>query len=342
MAEERLQKILRSAGITSRRKAEALIQAGRVRVDGKIVTELGTKANPRRAKVELDGQRVQPEPFCYGVMHKPRGMVSTMSDPEGRPTAQDVLRQVGVRVVPIGRLDFNTSGVLLFTNDGDFAQAISHASGKAPKVYAAKVQQVIDEQSLARWAEAIEIEGKMTRPADIRILRREGDKTWLQITLVEGKNRQVRRLGEHAKTPVVRLSRLAHADITAEGLRPGQWRLLSVDELLALKKKFGVPKKVHAQTAIAAARRSKPSAAAHGPEKTRGKSAAGSPDRSKQKTAATSKNKSNKDSARATSRSSRSLSEGKTRGGKNVRESTRRSGSAPAGSRRATSVKKMR
>lgn len=247
MAEERLQKILRSAGITSRRKAEALILAGRVRVDGQIVTELGSKANPRRAKVELDGQRVRAEPFCYGVMHKPRGMLSTLSDPEGRDTASSILRQVGVRVVPIGRLDFNTSGVLLFTNDGDFAQALSHASGKVPKVYAAKVQQTVDEATLAKWAEAIDIEGSMTRPANIRILRREGEKTWLEVTLVEGKNRQVRRLGDHAKTPVVRLSRLSHANITAEGLRPGQWRLLSVDELKTLKKQYGVPKKIHAQ-----------------------------------------------------------------------------------------------
>lgn len=253
MAEERLQKILRSAGITSRRKAEALILAGRVRVDGQIVTELGSKANPRRAKVELDGQRVRAEPFCYGVMHKPRGMLSTLSDPEGRATANDILRQVGVRVVPIGRLDFNTSGALLFTNDGDFAQALSHASGKVPKVYAAKVQQIVDESTLAKWAEAIDIEGSMTRPANIRILRREGEKTWLEVTLVEGKNRQVRRLGDHAKTPVVRLSRLSHANINAEGLRPGQWRLLSVDELKTLKKQYGVPKKVHAQSDALAA-----------------------------------------------------------------------------------------
>ncbi len=253
MAEERLQKILRSAGITSRRKAEALISAGRVRVNGQIVTELGTKADPRRAKVELDGHRLAAEPLCYGVMHKPRGMVSTMSDPEGRPTASDILKQVGVRVVPVGRLDFNTSGALLFTNDGDFAHALTHASGKAPKVYAAKVQQIVDDSSLEKWAEAIEIEGKMTRPAQIRLLRREGEKTWLEVTLLEGKNRQVRRLGEHARTPVVRLSRLSHAEITAEGLRPGQWRLLSVDELKTLKKHYGVPKKVHAQAAALAA-----------------------------------------------------------------------------------------
>lgn len=261
MPEERLQKILSRAGVTSRRKAEALISAGRVRVDGQIVTALGTKANPRKARVELDGQRLQAEPLCYGIMHKPRGMVTTLSDPEGRPTAQDILKKVGVRVVPIGRLDFNTSGALLFTNDGDFAQALSHASGKVPKVYSAKVQQVVDDASLARWSEAIEIEGSLTRPAQIRVLRREGDKTWLEVTLIEGKNRQVRRLGDHAKTPVVRLSRLSHAEISTEGLRPGHFRLLSVDELNGLKKRYGVPKKVHAQTDVLALQgRKKPSA----------------------------------------------------------------------------------
>ncbi len=244
MAEERLQKILARAGVASRRKAEEIIVAGRVRVDGRVVTELGAKADPKKCDVELDGRKLRPEPFCYGVLHKPRGMVTTLSDPEGRPTAREVLRQVGVRVVPVGRLDFNTSGVLLFTNDGDFAQKLQHASGHTPKVYAAKVTQEIDEKNLEKWSQSIAIEGKQTRPASVRILRREGKKTWLEVTIAEGRNRQVRRLGEHAGTPVERLSRLSHAGITTEGLRPGQWRLLTVDELKDLKKKYGVPEKI--------------------------------------------------------------------------------------------------
>lgn len=244
MAEERLQKILARAGVASRRKAEEIIQAGRVRVDGRVVKELGSKADPKRARVELDGRRLEPEPLCYGILHKPRGMVTTLSDPEGRPTARDILKQVGVRVVPVGRLDFNTSGALLFTNDGDFAQAIAHARGNVPKVYAAKVQQPVDEASLKKWCEAIDIEGRTTRPADVRILRREADKTWLEVVIQEGRNRQVRRLGDHAGTPVVRLARLSHAEIDTEGLRPGQWRLLTVDELKNLKKRYGVPEKI--------------------------------------------------------------------------------------------------
>ena len=244
MSEERLQKVLARAGVAARRKAEELISAGRVRVDGQVVTTLGTKVNPRKQRIELDGKILRPERLCYGIFHKPRGMVTTLRDPEGRPTAMDVLREVGVRVVPVGRLDFNTSGALLFTNDGDFAQALSHASGNVPKVYAAKVQKRLEEEDLSVWSQQIEIDGKLTRPAAVRILRREGDKTWLEVTLKEGKNRQVRRLGDHAGTPVVRLARLSQAGIETTGLRPGQWRLLTSDELKGLRERYGVPEKI--------------------------------------------------------------------------------------------------
>ncbi len=244
MAVERLQKVLAQAGVAARRKSEVLITEGRVRVDGAIVTTLGTKIDPNKQRVEVDGRIIKPQRLCYGVMHKPRGMVTTLRDPQGRPSASEILQEVGRRVVPVGRLDFNTSGVLLFTNDGDFAQALTQARKKVPKVYSAKVQQRLDERDLARWAESIEIDGKITRPAQVRILRQEANKTWLEVTLVEGKNRQVRRLGDHAGTKVVRLSRLSHAGISAEGLRPGEWRFLTVDELKALRQKYGVPEKI--------------------------------------------------------------------------------------------------
>lgn len=246
MTAERLQKILARAGVTSRRKAEELILAGRVRVDGQVVTELGTKADPRSSKIELDGKRLVAEPLVYGVLHKPRGMVSTLSDPEGRPTVRQLLSRVGARVVPVGRLDFHTSGTLLFTNDGEFAAKLAHPSTKAPKVYVAKVKGSLDERHLARWCESIEIEGRTTRPADVRVLRDEGDKTWIEVTLREGRNRQVRRLGEHARTPVMRLARISQAGITSDGLRPGQWRWLTVDELTALRRAYGVPQRVRA------------------------------------------------------------------------------------------------
>jgi 23S rRNA pseudouridine2605 synthase len=239
----RLQKILAQAGVASRRKAEEIIAQGRVRVDGRIVTELGVKAD-ETAKVELDGKRLVRAPLCYGILHKPKGMLTTLSDPEGRPTAGHIFERIGLRVVPVGRLDFNTSGALLFTNDGDFAAGLSHARSKVPKVYRAKVRGELDESQLGRWAERIEIDGRKTEPANVHLLRRERGHTWLEITLYEGRNRQVRRLGDHAGSSVVRLTRVSHAGIGVEDLDPGQFRLLTLDELKTLKASFGHPKKV--------------------------------------------------------------------------------------------------
>ncbi|MCH2109313.1 MAG: rRNA pseudouridine synthase [Polyangiaceae bacterium] len=244
MPAERLQKILALAGLASRRGAEQFILDGRVRVDGEVISELGTKADPRKQRIEVDGTRIFTEPLCYGVMHKPRGMLTSLSDPEGRATAQDILKEVGVRVVPVGRLDYNTSGVLLFTNDGDFAEKLGHARSRTPKVYAAKLQSSITEAQLEKWRESIEIDGQKTRPAEVRVLRKEGEKTWLEITLQEGRNRQIRRLGDHAGTPVVRHAPVSQAGVAPEAFRPGQWRLLTIDELKSLKSAFGVPEKI--------------------------------------------------------------------------------------------------
>src|SRR5688500_9192290 len=211
MSEERLQKVLARAGISSRRSAEELILKGRVSVDGKIVRELGVRADSRHQRVEVDGRRIVAEPFVYLILNKPRGVMCTLSDPEGRETIADLIRGVGSRVVPVGRLDYHTSGALLLTNDGDFALKLQHPSGMVPKEYVAKVRGVLNEDSIERFSRSIEIDGRRTQPADVRLLRVEGDKTWLSITLHEGKNRQVRRLGEDAGFPVLRLSRLAQA-----------------------------------------------------------------------------------------------------------------------------------
>ncbi|HWZ87879.1 MAG TPA: pseudouridine synthase [Polyangiaceae bacterium] len=244
MAEERLQKVLARAGIASRRAAEELITKGRVKVDGRLVDQLGVRVDPRRAKIEVDGNRLMAEPLAYVVLHKPRGVMCTLSDPEGRPTVAELLRAVGVRVVPVGRLDFHTSGALLCTNDGDFANALAHPRNKAKKVYVAKVQGLVQDDQLLDWRKSIEIDGRATAPAEVRRLRFEGDKTWLELTLREGRNRQVRRLGEATGSLVMRLARISHAGVTAENLRPGQWRHLSLDELVALKREFGVPHRV--------------------------------------------------------------------------------------------------
>jgi 23S rRNA pseudouridine2605 synthase len=233
-AEQRLQKVLARAGIASRRHAEELILAGRVSVDGKIVRVLGTRVDPGRAAIEVDGLEVAAEPLTYVLFHKPRGVVSTMRDPAGRPAVADYLREVGARVVPVGRLDYQTSGVLLLTNDGALARRLLHPSQGVLKEYLLKVHGKVDEAGLARFHQSIAIDGQPTRPATVEVERVDGDKTWLTVVLHEGKNRQVRRLAEHAGYRVMRLSRSHFAGLGLEGLAPGAWRHLTPPELGAL------------------------------------------------------------------------------------------------------------
>lgn len=242
--QERLQKIIARAGVASRRAGEEMILAGRVRVNGTIVTELGAKADLFEDKIEVDGSRLVAEAPRYILLHKPRNVVSTLADPEGRPTVADLLTDVGGRVYPVGRLDFATSGVLLITNDGDFANALLHPRGGVPKTYVLKVHGNMGDEDVIRWATGVQLDDGVTLPADVRILRHEDDKTWLEVTLREGRNQQIRRMGEATGFPVMRLARLSFAGISSEGVRPGEWRPLSVDELLDIKKHFGVPKKV--------------------------------------------------------------------------------------------------
>jgi 23S rRNA pseudouridine2605 synthase len=241
---ERLQKILAHGGIASRRAAEALITSGRVRVNGRVITELGAKADPRRDRVEVDGKRVVAEPYVYILVHKPRGVVATMSDPEGRPTVRELIGSVPGRVYPVGRLDFATSGVLLATNDGEFADGLLHPRKAVPKTYVLKVKGKMEEDDLSRWRKGVKLEDGMTLPADVHLIRHEGDKTWFELTIREGRNQQIRRMGEATGFPVMRLARVAFAGVTSEGLPPGKWRHLSRDELMTLRKTFGVPRSI--------------------------------------------------------------------------------------------------
>jgi 23S rRNA pseudouridine2605 synthase len=243
VATVRLQKVLARAGVASRRKAEELISGGHVRVDGRVVTELGTKVDPHESRVEVDGHRVVREAPTYVVCHKPRGVVATMSDPEGRSTIRELLSGVPGRVYPVGRLDFNTSGVLLATNDGDFAEGLLHPRQAVPKTYIVKVNGLMKPDDVAVWRRGVRLGEKPTLPAKAKVLRFEGDKTWLELTITEGQNQQVRRMGEATGFRVMRLARVSFAGISAEGLRPGEWRYLTPDELSSLRKQYGVPRR---------------------------------------------------------------------------------------------------
>lgn len=245
MAEERLQKILAGGGLASRRAAEQMIREGRVRVNGRIVTELGTRADPRNDKIEVDGKTVVQEHPVYVALHKPRGFVTTMSDPEGRPTIRDLLKPHGIpaRIFPVGRLDYNTSGIILLTNDGEFADGLLHPKRAVPKTYVVKVMGVMQLKDLDRWREGVQLEDGRTLPAEAFVIRLEKDKTWFQITIREGRNQQIRRMGEATGFRVMRLARVSFAGITSEDIKPGDLRPLTYDELVELKQQFGVPRK---------------------------------------------------------------------------------------------------
>lgn len=234
-SKQRLQKVLARAGVASRRAAERLIAEGRVKVGGKAVRELGTRVDAETDLIEVDGRRIVAEPLAYVLFHKPREVVSTMRDPAGRPAVSDYVRGVGPRVVPVGRLDYQTSGVLLLTNDGELARKLMHPSTHVTKEYLLKVQGVVGEAELQRFRQSISIGGAWTQPAEVAQTRRSGDKTWLTVALREGKNRQIRRLAEHAGCRVMRLSRTRFAGVTVAGLRPGEWRHLTSAELNALR-----------------------------------------------------------------------------------------------------------
>ena len=239
--EMRLQRFLAQAGVTSRRKAEELIVGGRVKINGRVARELGVKVNPAHDKVLLDDRRVIAEPNAYVVLCKPRGYVTTLSDPEGRPTVMSLVKRErgeAHRLYPVGRLDFHTDGVLLLTNDGDLANALMHPRGGVAKVYHAKLHGVVSEGQLEQLRAGVELDdGERTRPAEVmRVMQtEEGSHTWVQIVIQQGLNRQIHRMGDAIGHTVLKLSRVAYGPITAEGLRPGEWRDLKPKEIEALR-----------------------------------------------------------------------------------------------------------
>lgn len=224
----RLNAYLARAGVASRRGAEELIRAGRVRVNGEVVG-LATFVEPFD-RVELDGRPLVPEALAYVLLHKPAGVVTTASDPHGRPTVVDLV-DLGQRVVPVGRLDADTTGALLLTNDGPLAHRLAHPRYQVDKVYEAEVEGEPDDHALRRLAEGVELDDGLTAPAGVRRLGRSR----LELTLHEGRKHQVKRMCEAVGHPVKRLHRRAYAGLTLDGVAPGRWRELSEAEVAALR-----------------------------------------------------------------------------------------------------------
>ena len=234
---ERLQKIIAQAGLASRREAENLITAGRVSVNGKVVTELGVKVNAAQAKIRVDGKIIAGEKPVYVLLYKPKGVLTTLQDPRGRKTVVDLVKDIPARIYPVGRLDYNTEGLLLMTNDGELTNQLTHPSRHVDKTYVAKIQGLPPEELLDKLRAGIRLEDGQTAPAIINVRERDTEKnlTTLEIVIHEGKNRQIRRMCEAIGHEVKNLKRIKMAFLTLEGLRRGQYRHLTAAEVQALK-----------------------------------------------------------------------------------------------------------
>lgn len=244
MPSERLQKILAAAGIASRRKAEEIIAAGRVTVNGKLVTALGSKADASRDAICVDGQRLQAaEQLRYFMLHKPKGYVTTVSDPEGRPTVMQLLASLPERLYPVGRLDYASEGLLLMTNDGALAQRLTKAASHVPKTYRVKISGRPDDNTLQRLRDGVVItldDGRRvkTSPAKIRLVA-DAPNPWYEIILIEGRNRQIRRMFSHVGFRVEKIKRIQLGPLTLD-VPPGKFRALTESEVAQLKS-FAAP-----------------------------------------------------------------------------------------------------
>ena len=235
----RLQKIISAAGIASRRAAEKLIEEGRVQVNGTTVTELGTKADPEVDDIRVDERRVKrPQRHRYFLLNKPRGYVTTRSDPEHRPTVLDLLKGVREYVYPVGRLDFDSEGLLILTNDGELAATLTHPRHEVERVYEAHVLGVPDAHDIDRLSRGVFIDGRRTCAALVELLRErrtEGDTSVLRVTIHEGRTRQVRKMADAIGHPVRTLKRVRIGPIADKNLRLGSYRELTAEEVRKLK-----------------------------------------------------------------------------------------------------------
>ncbi|OHE56661.1 MAG: pseudouridine synthase [Thermodesulfovibrio sp. RBG_19FT_COMBO_41_18] len=238
--EKRLQKILSEMGITSRRKAEDLIFEGRVTVNGRIAT-IGTKADPVKDHIKVDGKLlIKPEPKVYIMFNKPKNVVTSLHDPEGRPTVKDFLKGVKYRVFPVGRLDYDSEGLLLLTNDGDFAHAVLHPSKKISKTYLVKVKGILEEDKIEKLKTGVKLVERMTAPVKVKRIRETENNSWLEIIIYEGKKRQIRRMLEKIGHDVLKLKRIRVDGLELGKLEPGTFRYLTLEERDKIKKEVEV------------------------------------------------------------------------------------------------------
>ena len=249
--QERLQKIIAAAGIASRRHAEELIKGGLVSVNGQTVTELGTKADPEKDHIKVGNKVLKtPDRHVYLLLHKPKGYVTTASDPEGRPTVMDLVRGVNTRVYPVGRLDYGSEGLLLMTNDGELTQKLTHASSHVAKTYLVKVSGVPTDENLKRLRQGVVLqavkpkvgdrptarrsaERVRTAPAKVEIFK-EGENPWYEVTIIEGRNRQIRRMFEEIGHHVEKIKRVKYGPLQLD-VEAGKFRSLSDAEIAKLR-----------------------------------------------------------------------------------------------------------
>ena len=239
--EQRLQKLIAGAGIASRRHAEELIASGKVSVNGKVVTELGVKANADRDHIKVNGRLINPllqrQEHVYVLLNKPKGYLTSMSDPEERPLVIDLLPKSLGRLHPVGRLDFNTEGLLLLTTDGELTNIVTSARNKIAKIYRVKVKGTPSDKAIEQLRRGVVIdEGERTAQADVRRLRTSAANAWFEVKLHEGRNQQIRRMFDAIGHSVVKLLRSQIGSIEVGTLRAGEWRYLTAREISQLKR----------------------------------------------------------------------------------------------------------
>jgi pseudouridine synthase len=237
MMEERLQKVLAHAGVASRRSCEELILAGKVKVDGKLITDLGIKVDPEKSVIEVAGKPIPgKEQLIYILLYKPAGFLSTVHDPQKRRTVMDLIHGVRQRVYPVGRLDYDTSGFILLTNDGELANDLIHPSREVEKTYRALVKGIPTGKCLGELAKGIMLEDGKTAPAQVKVKKIINGNALVDITIHEGRNRQVRRMFQRVGNPVIRLKRIAFGPLKIGRMKPGEWRYLTDREVEILKR----------------------------------------------------------------------------------------------------------